>query len=272
MMMQVFLNGVYLEEDAALISPLSPGFMYGYGVFETIRVSGKQALFLDQHFARMVQALSVLGMFCPYQETELRPSIEKLMELNGVSEGFVKVVCSKPTQKKQHNQEADILILTGTKTYKEEYATGLKVCLADARRNEFSKIVGIKSMNYTENILEKEAAVQKGFDEAIFLNTHDHVSEGCVSNVFWVKDGIVYTPSLHCGILEGTARARVIKKCAEFMIPVQEGAYGLEELLSADELFLTNALMDIMPVSLLEEKNFDIGAYQVVPQLRGDGR
>ena len=270
--MKVFLNTAYLEEDAALISPLSPGFMYGYGVFETIRVSGKQALFLDQHYTRMVRALSVLGMTCPYQETELQPIIEKLLELNGVSEGFVKVVCSKPTSKKQSHQEEDILIQTGTKTYKEEYATGLKVCLADARRNEFSKIVTIKSMNYTENILEKEAATKKGFDEAVFLNTHDHVAEGCVSNVFWVKDGVVYTPSMNCGILEGTARARVIKKCAEFQIPVQEGVYSFAELLSADELFLTNALMDIMPVSLLEDKNFDIGAYQVVPQLRGNGR
>lgn len=269
--MKVFLNDAYLEEDAALISPLSPGFMYGYGVFETIRVSGKQALFLDKHYIRMAQALSVLGMTCPYQETELQPIIEKLLELNGVSEGFVKVVCSKPTPIKQSHQEADILILTGTKTYKEKYATGLKVCLADARRNEFSKLVGIKSMNYTENVLEKEAAVQKGFHEALFLNTQGQVAEGCVSNIFWVKDGIVYTPSLRCGILEGTARARVIKKCAEFQIPVQEGVYGLEELLSADELFLTNALMDIMPVSLLEDKDFDIGAYQVVPQLRGNG-
>lgn len=269
--MKVFLNDAYLEEDAALISPLSPGFMYGYGVFETIRVSGKQALFLDKHYIRMVQALSVLGMTCPYQETELQPIIEKLLELNGVSEGFVKVVCSKPTPIKQSHQESDILILTGTKTYKEKYATGLKVCLADARRNEFSKLVGIKSMNYTENVLEKEAAVQKGFHEALFLNTQGQVAEGCVSNIFWVKDGIVYTPSLHCGILEGTARARIIKKCAALQIPFQEGAYVLEELLSADEVFVTNALMDVMPVSLLEDKDFDIGAYQVVPQLRGNG-
>lgn len=270
MKMQVFLNDAYLEEAATLISPLSPGFMYGYGVFETIRVSNKQALFLDQHYTRMVQALSVLGLTCPYQETELQPIIGKLLELNGVSEGFVKVVCSKPAPKKQPHQEADILILTGTKTYKEEYATGLKVCLADARRNEFSKLVGIKSMNYAENILEKEAAVRKGFDEAIFLNTHDHVSEGCVSNVFWVKDGIVHTPSLDCGILEGTARARVIKKCAELRIPVQEGTYNLDEFMRADEVFVTNALMDIMPVSLLEDRCFDLGEYQVVPQLRRD--
>ncbi|CZR06500.1 aminotransferase class IV [Trichococcus collinsii] len=270
--MKVFLNDAYLEEDAALISPLSPGFMYGYGVFETIRVSGKQALFLDQHHTRMVLALSVLGMTSPYQETELQPIIDKLLDLNGVSEGFVKVVCSKTDSKMQHNQEADILILTGTKTYKEEYATGLKVCLADARRNEFSKIVGIKSMNYTENILEKEAATKRGFDDAIFLNTHDHVAEGCVSNVFWVKDGIVYTPSLDCGILEGTARGRVIHKCTELQIPVREGTYRFEELFRADEMFLTNALMDVMPVSILEDKNFNIGAYQVVPQLRKNRR
>lgn len=268
--MQVFLNDTYLEEGSALVSPLSPGFMYGYGVFETIRVSCKKVLYLDQHYTRMVRALSVLGMTCPYQVNELQPIIEKLLELNGVSEGFVKVVCSKPVPKKQPQQEADILILTGTKTYKAEYATGLKVCLADARRNEFSKLVGIKSMNYAENILDKEAAVRKGFDEAIFLNTHDQVAEGCVSNVFWVKDGIVYTPSLHCGILEGTARARVLRRCDELRIPVREGAYGLDELLNADEVFVTNALMDIMPVGLLEDRHLDLGAYQVVPQLRRD--
>ncbi|WP_170100300.1 aminotransferase class IV [Trichococcus patagoniensis] len=268
--MQVFLNDAYLEEDSALISPLSPGFMYGFGVFETIRVSGKHALFLDQHYARMIRALSVLRMICPYQETELQPIIEKLLELNGVSEGFVKIVCSKPAPKKQPQKDADILILTGTKIYKEEYGTGLKVCLADARRNEFSKIVNIKSMNYTENILEKEAATRRGFDDAIFLNTHDKVAEGCVSNVFWVKEGVVYTPSLECGILEGTARARVIQRCADLRIPVREGAYDLDELYRADEVFVTNALMDIMPVSLLEDNSFDLGEYQVVPQLRRD--
>ena len=268
MTMEVFLNDAYLEEDEALISPLSPGFMYGYGVFETIRVSGKKALFLEQHYTRMVQALSVLGMACPHSETELQSIVGKLLELNGVSEGFVKVVCSKPTPKKQAHQEADILILTGTKTYKEEYATGLKVCLADARRNEFSRIVGIKSMNYTENILEKEAAVQKGFDEALFLNTHDHVAEGCVSNVFWVKDGIVYTPSLDCGILEGTARARVIQQCLELGMPIHEGGYHPEELFDADEVFLTNALMGIMPVSRLEDKVFNLGDFPVTTQLQ----
>jgi 4-amino-4-deoxychorismate lyase len=87
-----------------------------------------------------------------------------------------------------------------------------------------------------------------------------------------VKDGIVYTPSLDCGILEGTARARVIHKGNELQIPVREGAYSFEELFRADEMFLTNALMDVMPVSLLEDKNFNIGAYQVVPQLRRNGR
>ncbi|WP_107994751.1 aminotransferase class IV [Trichococcus paludicola] len=270
--MKVFLNTAYLEEDAALISPLSPGFMYGYGVFETIRVSGKQALFLDQHYTRMVRALSVLGMTCPYQETDLQPIIEKLLKLNGVSEGFVKVVCSKPTPEKQAHQEADILILTGMKTYKEEYATGLKVCLADARRNEFSKLVSIKSMNYAENILEKEAAVQRGFDEALFLNTQGQVAEGCVANIFWVKAREVYTPAAACGILEGTARERVIQQCLELGMPIHEGSYLQEELFDADEVFLTNALMGIMPVSRLEDKYFDLKEYQVVPQLRGNGR
>jgi 4-amino-4-deoxychorismate lyase len=266
--MKVFLNDAYLDEAIAAVSPLSPGFMYGYGVFETIRVSGSKAVFLDQHYRRMVQSLSVMGMTCPYGEEALNGIIGELLALNGVDAGFVKIVCSKPAPKKQLHQDADILILTGTKTYSSEYAKGLKVCLAEARRNEFSKLTGIKSMNYAENILEKEAAIRKGFDEALFLNTQGQVAEGCVANIFWVKDGIVSTPSLDCGILEGTARARVIKKCEELEIPVREGAYVLEELYRADELFVTNALMDVMPVCLLEDKSFEIGRYQVVTQLQ----
>ena len=123
-------------------------------------------------------------------------------------------------------------------------------------------------MNYTENILEKEAAVRKGFDEALFLNTQGQVAEGCVANIFWVKAREVYTPAVACGILEGTARARVIQQCLELGMPIHEGSYRPEELFDADEVFLTNALMGIMPVSRLEDKLFNLGDYPVTTQLR----
>ena len=155
--MKVFLNTAYLEEDAALISPLSPGFMYGYGVFETIRVSGKQALFLDQTSRAHGPGAFGSGADLPVSRNRVPADYRKIA---GAEWRFRRIRKGRLQQtgssKKQSYQEADILILTGTKTYKEEYATGLKVCLADARRNEFSKIVGIKSMNYDGKYPGKE--------------------------------------------------------------------------------------------------------------------
>jgi len=248
-----------MDERTARITPFSNGFMYGFGAFETIRVRNHKALFLDQHCKRLNHACSVLNLEMTYSRAELEATIGKMIGMNAVAEGFVKIVCSRGAQ-----AETDVIILTGTKVYKKEYDTGLKICLAASRRNEYSKLVGVKSMNYAENIMEKERALSLGFEEALFLNTSDQVAEGCVSNIFWVKAGTVYTPSSACGILKGTARERVIDRCKALGIPIYEGRYALHELYDADELFVTNSLMEIMPVCLLDDRPFDLKKYKVV--------
>ena len=189
--MKIFMNDAYIEESETRITPFSHGFMYGFGAFETIRVRNQQVLYLGQHHKRLTHACSVLSLKLPYSIEECEAIIGELLSLNAVADGFVKIVASRGNQ-----DRTDILFLTGTKVYKKEYETGLKLCLAESRRNEHSKLVGIKSMNYAENIMEKERALRLGFDEAVFLNTNGKVAEGCVSNVFWAKAGIVHTPSI----------------------------------------------------------------------------
>lgn len=265
--MKIFMNGEYMDEDRACITPFSNGFMYGFGVFETIRVRNHDALFLAQHYKRLNHACSVLSLEMTYSRAELGETIGKMIGMNAVADGFVKIVCSRGAQAK-----TDIIILTGTKVYKKEYDIGLKLCLAASRRNEYSKLVGVKCMNYAENIMEKECALSRGFEEALFLNTSNQVAEGCVSNIFWVKEGTVYTPSSACGILKGTARQRVIGRCKDLGIPIHEGRYALHELYDADELFVTNSLMEIMPVRLLDDRPFDLKKYEVVPLLMGSSK
>lgn len=262
--MKIFMNDAYIEESEARITPFSNGFMYGLGAFETIRVRNRQVLYIGQHHKRLMHACSVLSLKLPYSIEECESIIGELLSLNVVADGFVKIVASRGNQ-----DRTDVIFLTGTKVYKKEYETGLKLCLAESRRNEHSKLVGIKSMNYAENIMEKERALRLGFDEAVFLNTDGMVAEGCVSNVFWAKAGIVYTPSCGCGILQGTARERTISRCAALDIPIHTGEYILDELLDADEVFVTNSLMEIMPVQLVGDRQFDIKKYEMVPLLIG---
>jgi len=260
--MQVFINSCFTDEDKAFISPLSPGFLYGYGVFETIKVYEKRVMFLEEHYQRLTDSLAVMNQRMPYRFAEIAGICEKLLERNSLTNGFLKIICSKGAVGK-----TDTILLTGKKCYGQEYESGFKLCLASTRRNEFSKLCSIKSLNYAENIIEREAAYDHGFDEALFLNTKGNVCEGCISNIFWVKENQLFTPTVACGLLPGIARKKVLELCDSMGIPVFIGEFSLDEIKSADEIFLTNSLMDIMPVSAFENRQFHIKEWHMVHEL-----
>ncbi|KDR96583.1 4-amino-4-deoxychorismate lyase [Peptoclostridium litorale DSM 5388] len=251
--MKVFINGEFTDEGRAFISPFSPGFMYGYGVFETIKVCRGRAVFLKEHYDRLMKGLDFLNIQADLDLQGFCDICEKLMRENVVEDGFLKIMSFKG-----RGGSADIIIYTGKKVYVDEYERGFGICLADSRRNEYSKLCTVKSMNYAENIIQKERAAGLGFEEAIFLNTRGDICEGCISNIFWVKEGRMYTPSINCGILPGIAREKVIELCAAEGIEIMEGGFGIEDMEGADEIFITNSLMDIMPVNRFEDRTFSI--------------
>lgn len=260
--MQIFINSEYMDENKALISPFSAGFMHGYGVFETIKVYGKKLIFIQEHVQRLNDSLDLLYLELNYNIDELIDICAKLINENSVTNGFVKIMCSKGAAGK-----TDVIIYTGNKNYENKYQTGFKICAANPKRNEHSELCYIKSMNYFENIIQKETAKKYGYDEAIFLNTRNHVSEGCISNIFWVKEKRVFTPAVQCGILPGIARQKTIELCKEIGIPVVTGEFCLDELKNADEIFVTNSLMDIMPVCIFGNRTFDIKKYHLTNDL-----
>jgi branched-subunit amino acid aminotransferase/4-amino-4-deoxychorismate lyase len=128
-------------------------------------------------------------------------------------------------------------------------AAGIAVQIAPARRSETSQVVGHKTLNQLENILAWRAAQRSGCRESLFFNTAGHLAEGSRSNVFAVKEGRVFTPATSCGILPGITRRAVIAVLREAGAQVHECALTLEELLACDECFLTSAVMEVMPVS-----------------------
>ncbi|MCM8762155.1 MAG: aminotransferase class IV, partial [Candidatus Omnitrophica bacterium] len=132
-------------------------------------------------------------------------------------------------------------------------------------RNENSPVVYIKSLNYLENILARMEARKNKCDDAILLNTSGYLTSATVSNLFFVKKGRLYTPSLKCGVLKGTIRGLIFDTSKRNDIEIQEGRYTLDDLKDADEIFLTNTLMGVMPIKeikgVFKSKNFTLSRF-----------
>ena len=120
---------------------------------------------------------------------------------------------------------------------------------------------------YIENLIENKKAKEKGFNEVIFLNTDNFMAEGSVSNIFWIKDGEVFTPSVDCGLLPGIVREKVILCSNNIGLKVNEGKFSEEELIKSDEVFITNSIMDIMPVSSILNNEYSINENNITKSI-----
>ncbi len=249
--MLMYLNSEYVEEGRAAISPLSPGFFDGFGVYETVKVYSGRVIFIEEHFRRFQAALDIFGLAPDLGTEGIAVICERLVAANGITTGYVKFSCSKSAAGGD-----DLIVFTGSKHYEGRYEKGFSLCLADAVRDEKAMLTGIKSLNHAENRLQLHKAESAGYGEALFLNTAGMVSEGSRSNIFWIKDASVFTPSAECGLLPGIVRHKTIDICREAGIRVCTGTYGPDAVRDADEVFLTSSLMGIMPVNAFGSKRY----------------
>jgi 4-amino-4-deoxychorismate lyase len=245
----LFNNGELRTDKIALDS----GFFYGRGVFETILVKEKPIL-LSTHIHRLNSGLDKLGVDKRITEAEIYTAIKKLSCNNCV----LKIMVS----------ENNSIITTREIPYENrDYEKGFSLGLSEVRRNAHSNLTYVKSFNYVENIIEKDKIVKKGFNEALFLNTEGYISEGAVSNIFFVENGIIFTPKIKCGLLPGIVRGFVIRNSLHIGFEIQEGEFKLDRLMEADGVFITNSIMGIMKVNKIQDSV--ISESVVVSQIKG---
>lgn len=215
------------------------GFQAGIGAFETIAVYNKKALFLGEHVKRLNDALSFLEINKTIMPDLLLDYIAKTKE-NAYA---LKIMVS----------EKNTIIKRRANPYLAStlYNEGAKLKYSSVLRNESSPFTYHKTLSYGENLLEKRQATKEGLLDFIFCNTKGMIAEGSVCNIFFVKRGEISTPSIQSGLLPGIVRAYVISNYA-----VQEKAISKEWIQDADECFITNSLIGIMPVHSLNEKTF----------------
>lgn len=228
----ILLNGELRDSEEI---HLDSGFYFGRGLFETMLVK-KRPIFLTEHLNRINSGLQVIGVNKKITEEDVLKSVSKLK----CEDCVLKLVVT----------DKNVIYSTRKNNYTEEqYKKGFSIKISTIKRNPYSKITYLKSLNYLENILEHEDCIQEGYNEVVFFNTSGKLSEGSVSNVFFIKDKKIYTPSTDCGLLNGTIRKFIINN-----YDIIEGEFIEEELMNSDEIFLTNSIMGIMKVSRIHNK------------------
>lgn len=231
--------------------------LFGFGVFETLLITKEGPRFVNLHWERMNKGADFLGLKLPNKHKWLNQIQEFISQTSDAPPYALRVTLSGgapladlPSKLFFHKRSVPYT--------PAQYALGIKLHLLSYPRNEQSPLIALKSTNYLENIIAKETANLQGADEGLWLNTQGFLAEGTMSNIFFIRNEMLFTPSLSCGCLPGTRRRLVLDLALSLQIPTQEGSYTLSDLLSADEVFMTNALMGIMPVRQIDDMTFQI--------------
>jgi len=263
--MWIYLNNRFVKDDEALISVFDHGFLYGDGVFETLRSYGPRLFMTGEHLARLFRSAEAIGLAIPIPLKDWTDILHEAMARNGVGTdqhdaylritvsrgageiGLDPALCRTPT--------VVVMAKPLTAPALQLYETGVRVIIASTKRNLSDALSPqIKATNFLNNIQAKREALAAGVFDSILLNWEGHVTESTVSNLFFVEKGCLHTPTLECGLLDGITRKLVLQLAKDRGLPIEEGRYTADHLHQADECFLTNTSMEIMPVTSIDNR------------------
>jgi len=266
-MSKVWLDGELVDRDAARVSVFDHGLLYGDGVFEGIRAYGGRIFKMAAHLDRLWSSAERIRLEIPYSRDELEGAMRSTLEANGVRDGYIRLVVTRGVgglglHPFRCPRPGVFCIADRIELYPAElYEQGMAVIVARRPRIPRASLdPAIKSLNYLNNILAKIEAIDAGVLEAIMLNPAGEVAECTGDNVFAIRGGELHTPSAEAGILRGITRGFVIERLApDLGLPVVERTMALEDLLSADEVFLTGTAAEIIGVSRIDEHTIGDG-------------
>lgn len=256
--MYVYLNGSVVPIAEAHVSVLDHGFLYGAGLFETMRFSGGQTMFWQEHVDRLRESADLLGIPIPWSDRELEQGIAETVRANDLEQAYVRLTVSRgvgalgPSGKTCAAPTLVIYVKELVLPSSHVYETGRNLLVLETVRSTPETPLRVKSLNYMNSLLAYRELEQRGGAEGIQLTPEGYVAEGAVSNLFFVVDGELWTPSLDTGILPGITRAWAIKVARHMGIPVREKRFTLAEIAEASEAFTTSSLVGVLPAVSLE--------------------
>jgi 4-amino-4-deoxychorismate lyase len=257
--MYLYVDGEIVPDHAAVISPYEHGFLYGAGLFETFRTYGGRPFLLKDHLTRLQEGAEEYGLCLPEDlEEEVHRAVAELLHTNELEDGYFRLNVSGGaegvglTAGVYENPRIIIYVKPLPPVQMQEK----KLQTLKIRRNTPEGSVRRKSHHYMNNILAKRETGASGNVEGLFLTKKNRLSEGTVSNLFFVKQKTIHTPDTSCSCLPGVTSRFVQELASALGYTVKEGSFYPKHMWNADEIFVTNSIQEIVPVFSWDDRPF----------------
>ena len=268
----VYVNGVVTEARDAVVPVYDHGFLYGEGVYETLRTYFREPFLFDRHFARLTRSAAQMALDVPFSGGELLARVRATMAAaedpapqvagpdRSTSDAYIRILLTRGVGELTYSLAACpvptlvIIVKPYVAAPERSFTEGIRISLVGIRRNHPAALNPmIKSNNLLNNALAMQEALRRGAEEALMRNQAGEIVECSQSNVFMVRQGVVLTPPLEAGLLPGITREFVLELAADLGLEARQASLSPAELLAADEVFLTGTNREVTPVVQVDE-------------------
>jgi branched-chain amino acid aminotransferase len=266
-MATVYVNGRITDERDAVVSVFDHGFLYGEGVYETLRTYDRRLFLYERHAQRLRRSAAMIELDLPFTDAALLEAIADTTTRAGLEgEAYVRVLVTRGVGELTYDPRATpshtlvIIVKPQVDPPPEVYRNGVRVAIVDIIRNHPGSVNPvIKSNNLMNNALAMQAAIRRGAFEGVMRNYRGELTECTTANLFVVRDGIAMTPPIDAGLLPGITREFLFEVGQEEGITVREEVLRDEDLLTADEAFLTSTTREVVPIVKVDERTIGVG-------------
>ena len=258
----VYVNGTIRSADQAVVPVFDHGFLYGEGVYETLRTYDRQPFLFDRHMRRLRHSAELMALDVPFGDDDCEARVRDTMAAHpALDEAYIRILLTRGVGELSYNPAATptptlvIIVKPFPAPPPESFTRGIRLSLVGIRRNHPQALNPmIKSNNLMNNALAMQEAMRHGAEEALMLNQAGEIAECSQSNFFIVKNGAALTPPLSAGLLPGITREFVLELAADAGVPAREATITPEDLWSADEAFITGTTREVTPVVAVDDR------------------
>jgi branched-chain amino acid aminotransferase len=255
----IYINNKLVQEKEALISVFDRSYLYGEGVFETLRAYNGHVAFADLHYERLRKNCQRLNIDLPIDRHGFEKALNKTLSANNLKDAYIRVTVSPVgasfglSKPKKMTTNFSIFCKEFKGRPKDLYEKGAKVIIVKSVPSDHPTMADLKSTNYLNKMLARDEVVTAGADEGIFCSTEGRILEGSATNIFIVKDGRLFTPPIKEGVLPGITRSVILNLAEASGLEVNEAPINMDEIKNCDEVFLTGSTAEVLPVRELVE-------------------
>jgi branched-chain amino acid aminotransferase len=263
----VYVNGVIRSGADATVPVFDHGFLYGEGVYETLRTYGGQPFLFERHAVRLRQSAALMALEVPVSDAELLGRVRATMAAHpALDEAYIRILLTRGVGDLSYSLSACptptlvIIVKPLGGQPARTFSDGIRVSLVSVRRNHPQALNPmIKSNNLLNNALAMQEALSRGAEEALMQNQAGELAECSQSNVFLVRGGALLTPPLSAGLLPGITRAFVMELASELGVPCREARLTPADLATADEAFITGTTREVTPIVAVDDQRIGTG-------------